>query len=70
MDTIKAGCGLNDFNVVKFISENSSFVINDLIDLGVEFDKKRRRQSFFYAGSGAFNAKNSSTLAVITLEKL
>ncbi len=40
MDTIKAGCGLNDFNVVKFISENSSFVINDLIDLGVEFDKK------------------------------
>lgn len=40
MDTIKAGCGLNDFNVVKFISENSSFVINDLINLGVEFDKK------------------------------
>ena len=40
MDTIKAGCGLNDFNVVKFISENSSYVINDLIDLGVEFDKK------------------------------
>ncbi len=40
MDTIKAGCGLNDFNVVKFISENSSYVINDLINLGVEFDKK------------------------------
>lgn len=40
MDTIKAGCGLNDFNVARFISENSSFVINDLIDLGVEFDKK------------------------------
>ncbi len=40
MDTIKAGCGLNDFNIVKFISENSSCVINDLIDLGVEFDKK------------------------------
>jgi len=40
MDTIRAGCGLNDFNVAKFISENSSTVINDLINLGVEFDKK------------------------------
>lgn len=40
MDTIKAGCGMNDFNVVKFISENSSFVIEDLMNLGVEFDKR------------------------------
>ena len=39
MDTIKAGCGLSDFNVARFISENSASVINDLIDLGVEFDK-------------------------------
>lgn len=39
MDTIKAGCGLNDFNTVKFISENSSAVVNDLIDLGVDFDR-------------------------------
>ena len=39
MDTIKAGCGLSDFNVAKFISENSSTVIKDLIDLGVEFDR-------------------------------
>ena len=38
-DTIKAGCGLNDFNAVKFISQNSSCVIQDLINLGVEFDK-------------------------------
>lgn len=38
-DTIKAGCGLNDFNVVKFVSQNSSCVIQDLINLGVEFDK-------------------------------
>lgn len=38
-DTIKAGCGLNDFNTVKFISQNSSCVIQDLINLGVEFDK-------------------------------
>lgn len=40
MDTIKAGCGLNDFNIARFVSENSAFVINDLINLGVEFDKK------------------------------
>lgn len=38
-DTIKAGCGLNDFNAVKFISQNSSTVIQELINLGVEFDK-------------------------------
>lgn len=38
-DTIKAGCGLNDFNAVKYISQNSSCVIQDLINLGVEFDK-------------------------------
>ena len=38
-DTIKAGCGLNDFNAVKFISQNSSCVIQDLINQGVEFDK-------------------------------
>ncbi len=38
-DTIKAGCGLNDFNAVKFISQNSSCVIQDLINLGVDFDK-------------------------------
>ena len=40
-DTIKAGCGLNDFNAVKFISQNSSCVIQNLINLGVEFDKNK-----------------------------
>ena len=40
-DTIKAGCGLNDFNAVKHISQSSSCVIQDLINLGVEFDKTR-----------------------------
>lgn len=38
-DTIKAGAGLSDFNVVKFISENSETVINDLLRYGVDFDK-------------------------------
>lgn len=38
-DTLKAGAGLSDFNVTKFISENSDHVIKDLLNFGVEFDK-------------------------------
>lgn len=38
-DTLKAGAGLSDFNVAKFISENSDHVIKDLFNFGVEFDK-------------------------------
>lgn len=38
-DTLKAGAGLSDFNVTKFISENSDHVIKDLLKFGVEFDK-------------------------------
>lgn len=38
-DTIRAGAGLSDFGVTKFISENSDAVIKDLLSLGVEFDK-------------------------------
>ena len=38
-DTIKAGAGLSDFNVVKFISENSDMVIRDLLKFGVNFDR-------------------------------
>jgi len=41
-DTIKAGAGLTDFNVTKFISENSDAVIKDLLTLGVEFDKNEK----------------------------
>lgn len=38
-DTLKAGAGLSDYDIAKFVSENSDYVINDLIDFGVEFDK-------------------------------
>lgn len=38
-DTIVAGCGLNDINTVKFVSEYSSVVTQELIRMGVEFDK-------------------------------
>lgn len=38
-DTLKAGAGLSDINTVKYISEISDTVINDLIENGVSFDK-------------------------------
>jgi len=38
-DTMIAGCGLNDINAVKFVSESSSNVAQELIQFGVEFDK-------------------------------
>ncbi len=46
-DTIKSGCGLSDFNVVKFISENSAKVIEDLLKIGVEFDKNEKNKLNF-----------------------
>lgn len=38
-DTIRAGAGLSEFSTVKFISENSNKVVEDLLDCGVEFDR-------------------------------
>ena len=38
-DTLKAGAGLSEYETIKFISENSDEVINDLIDFGVQFDR-------------------------------
>ena len=38
-DTLRAGAGLSEYEITKFISENSNEVINELIDLGVNFDK-------------------------------
>ena len=46
-DTIKAGCGLSDFNVVKFISENSQHAIKDLMKYGVSFDRNDKNELNF-----------------------
>ncbi len=39
-DTLRAGAGLCDFDMVKFISETSETVIKDLMEHGVNFDRK------------------------------
>ena len=41
-DTLKAGAGLSDNEVVKYISSASDEVINDLINLGVDFDRDEK----------------------------
>ena len=41
-DTLQAGCGINDINAVKFVSENSSKIAQELIRFGVEFDKNEK----------------------------
>ncbi len=40
-DTLKAGAGLSEPEVVRYISERSDDVINDLIAAGVNFDKDK-----------------------------
>lgn len=46
-DTLKAGAGLSDEKVTKYISEISDSVINDLIDFGVEFDRNSKGELNF-----------------------
>ena len=46
-DTLNAGAGLSDFNVVKYISEKSNDVIHDLINLGVPFDRNENGELLF-----------------------
>ncbi len=38
-DTLNAGAGLSDKETVEFISKTSDIVINDLISMGVDFDR-------------------------------
>lgn len=46
-DTLKAGAGLSDERVTRYISEISDDVINDLIDIGVNFDKNQKGELNF-----------------------
>lgn len=46
-DTLNAGAGLSDFNIVKYISEKSNDVIHDLIKLGVPFDRDENGNLLF-----------------------
>lgn len=41
-DTLKAGAGLSEEDIVRFISEKSDEIIKDLDKCGVEFDKNER----------------------------
>ena len=40
-DTLKAGAGLSDEKVTRYISESSDSVIKDLLDFGVKFDRSQ-----------------------------
>lgn len=55
-DTIKAGAGLSEFNTVKFISENSDAVVNDLLKFGVEFDRDENND-FCYTKEAAHSVR-------------
>ncbi len=43
-DTLKAGAGLTDPDVARFISEKSADLIKDLMSCGVEFDKQNNQK--------------------------
>ena len=55
-DTLKAGAGLSEIDITKFISENSDEVINDLIDFGVNFDRDENG-NLTYTLEGAHSVK-------------
>ena len=42
-DTIKAGCGLNNLNTVKIVSEQSSLIAQELMRFGVKFDRNENK---------------------------
>ncbi len=46
-DTIKAGAGLTDAKVTRFISEKSSEVVKELQNLGVDFDRDENNKLKF-----------------------
>jgi len=58
-DTLKAGAGLSEEDIVRFISENSDETINDLIDFGVEFDKDENGE-IAYTLEAAHSVQNTT----------
>ena len=46
-DTIRAGAGLSELGTVKFVSESSDKVVEDLLDFGVEFDRAENGELTF-----------------------
>lgn len=46
-DTIKAGAGLSDAKVAEFISRKSAEVVNELQNIGVDFDRDENNQLKF-----------------------
>lgn len=69
-DTMVAGCGLNNINTVKFVSQNSALAIQELMRFGVEFDKKDNKTlSFTLEGAHScpriLHSKGDSTGRII-----
>ncbi|MBR5304167.1 MAG: L-aspartate oxidase [Candidatus Gastranaerophilales bacterium] len=69
-DTIKAGCGINDLNVVKHVSQNSALAAQELMRYGVEFDKNNKNTlNFTLEGAHScpriLHSKGDSTGSVI-----
>lgn len=46
-DTIKAGAGLTNYDVAKFISQNSAKVLEQLLSYGVNFDRDENNKLIF-----------------------
>ncbi len=55
-DTLKAGAGLSEEEITRFISENSDEVINELIDYGVDFDRDENG-NLLYTLEGAHSVR-------------
>lgn len=69
-DTIKAGCGLNNLNAVKFVSEESALAAQELMRYGVKFDTNENNMlNFTLEGAHAcpriLHAQGDSTGKVI-----
>lgn len=69
-DTIDAGCGLNSINAVEFVSKNSALAAQELIRMGVEFDKNEKNILNFtlegaHSAARILHAKGDSTGRVI-----